>query len=61
MPTLTIEKSHLIEENPFIDEFMARVGASVERSEFYAAFRCRRRYDLHRRSIDSIEKAKENG
>ena len=39
MPTLTIEKSHLIEDNQFIDEFMSFVGASVERSVFYSAFR----------------------
>lgn len=39
MPTLTIEKSLLIEDNPLIDEFMSIVGASAERSAFYAAFR----------------------
>jgi hypothetical protein len=37
MPTLTIETSQFVERNRFVDEFMVRVGASVERSEFYAA------------------------
>jgi hypothetical protein len=38
MPTLSIKTSQLIASNHFVDEFMARVGASVDSSEFYAAF-----------------------